>query len=59
MKVIEPTGADTLIHTEFNSTEIICRVNPESVDKSTKSMTLTVDTSKILFFDKETELRIR
>ncbi len=58
IKVMEPTGPDTLVHVDINDTEIVCRVSPESVDKKSKQLTFAIDTSKILFFDAKTKERI-
>lgn len=51
VKVVEPTGPDTLVHTEMNGTEIVCRAFPEYAGQPGQTMTLAVDTDKILYFD--------
>ncbi len=58
VKVVEPTGPDTLVHTELNNTEIICRAFPEYAGEPGQKMTLALDTDKILYFDPESGKRI-
>ena len=58
VRVIEPTGPDTLVHVELNSTEVICRSCPEFAGDAGASMKLALDTSKILFFDEKSGERL-
>lgn len=58
IKVVEPTGPDTLVYTEVNGEEMVCRVNPDLAGRSGENMPLALDMSKALFFDPKTELRI-
>ncbi|THB70727.1 MAG: sn-glycerol-3-phosphate ABC transporter ATP-binding protein UgpC [Desulfobulbaceae bacterium] len=58
VKVTEPTGPDTLIHVEFNGTEVICRSCPEFAAEAGASMKFALDTTKILFFDPESGMRL-
>lgn len=59
IQVLEPTGPDTLVFIMINDTNVLCRVNPKAVKEPGQTMKLMVDVSKALFFDPETELRIR
>lgn len=58
VKVVEPTGPDTLIHTEMNGKEIVCRAFPEYAGQPGQKMELALDSEKILYFDPETGRRI-
>ena len=58
VKVLEPTGPDTLVFVNINGQEVTCRVNPNAVKPPGESMKLMVDMSKVLLFDSETEERI-
>lgn len=51
VKVVEPTGPDTLVHVEINGTEVLCRASPEYTGKPGEQMELALDTSKLLLFD--------
>jgi multiple sugar transport system ATP-binding protein len=57
--VVHPTGPDTLILTELNSTPVTCRIHPETVVRAGDTAELMFDLSKLVFFDPETEIRIR
>lgn len=59
IEVTEPTGADLLICTTINGTEVTARVSPDSGISSTQIATLYIDPTKIIVFDPETEQRIR
>ncbi len=58
VKVTEPTGPDTLVHVQLNDTEVTCRSSPAYAGTPQQQMELALDTSKILFFDPQTEQRI-
>lgn len=58
VKVIEPTGPDTLVVVKINNKEVTCRVQPAEAKNPGETMTLMVDMSKAIFFDLETENRI-
>lgn len=58
VKVLEPTGPDTLVFVNINGKEVTCRVNPNAVKSPGETMKLMVDMSKALIFDAETEERI-
>jgi multiple sugar transport system ATP-binding protein len=58
VKVVEPTGADTLVFVNINEREVTCRVHPDSAVKPGSSMKLMIDMSKVFFFDPETGKRI-
>jgi multiple sugar transport system ATP-binding protein len=59
VRVKEPTGPDTLVFVRINDKEITCRVHPADAKNPGETMTLMVDMSKAIFFDPETENRIR
>jgi len=56
---VHPTGPDTLILIELNDTPVTCRVHPETMVRSGQTTELMFDLSKLVFFDPETERRIR
>lgn len=58
VRVIEPTGADTLVCVYINGREVICRVHPEEAKGPGEIMTLMVDMSKAVIFKPETGERI-
>lgn len=58
VKVIEPTGPDTLVLVSINGTDVTCRVQPSDAKQPDEMMKLMVDMSKAIFFDPETEQRI-
>ncbi len=58
VRVLEPTGPDTLVFVNMNGTEVACRVNPNAVKAPGETMNLMVDMSNALLFDPETEERI-
>jgi len=58
IRVVEPTGADTMVFVNINDVEVICRVHPDSAGKSGEIMKLVTDMSKVFFFDPETGGRI-
>ena len=59
VEVVHPTGPDTLILIELNDTPVTCRVHPETMVRSGQMTELMFDLSKLVFFDPETEKRIR
>jgi len=58
VKVIEPTGPDTLVFVGINDREITCRVRPGEARKPNQAMQLMIDMSKAVFFDTESGGRI-
>ena len=58
VKVLEPTGPDSLVYVEVNGTEIVCRACPDFTSRAGQKMKLAIDTTKPLFFDAQTEERI-
>ena len=59
VEVIEPMGADTVAIGQWNETEVIARLSPESGKTAGKGFLLQVDTSNAILFDPNTGLRIR
>ena len=57
--VIEPMGADTVAIGEWNDTEVIARLNPDSGKHAGKEFKLQVDTSKAILFNPNSGLRLR
>ncbi len=57
--VIEPMGADTVAIGEWNDTEVIARLNPDSGKHAGKEFKLQVDTSKAVLFNPNSGLRLR
>lgn len=58
VRVTEPTGPDTLIYVDVDGQEMVCRVAPSAAVNAGERMSLSVDMSKVNFFDPETEERI-
>ena len=59
VRVVEPTGPDTLVVVPFNDTEVTCRVHPGEARKPGEAMPLVVDLSKAILFDPGTENRLQ
>ncbi len=55
----ELTGSDVFLHISLNNTEVISRVSPSGSKEDGEDVNLKVWAKKILFFDKETQNRIR
>ncbi len=55
----ELTGADVFIYVTLNGKEIITRVSPSGAKKDGEIIELKVWAKKIIFFDKESEMRIK
>lgn len=58
IEVVEPTGPDTLVLIELNGQEVCCRVDPKDVANVGESMSFSLDMSKAVLFDTQTEKRI-
>lgn len=58
LDILEPTGADTLVHITLNGQGINCRVDPYHVGKAGENMPLMMDVSKAVLFDPQTQARI-
>lgn len=58
IKVVEPTGPDTLVFIHLNDAKVTCRVHPEKAKSPGETIRLVVDLSKAILFDPQTELRI-
>ncbi|MEZ9232920.1 ABC transporter ATP-binding protein [Vibrio amylolyticus] len=56
--VLEPTGADTLILTNWNEKEVTARVHPNNTLSHGDVVSLSVDLTKAILFDPDTEERI-
>lgn len=57
--VVHPTGPDTLVLIQLNDTPVTCRVHPETKVNRGDTADLMFDLSKLVFFDPDTEARIR
>jgi multiple sugar transport system ATP-binding protein len=58
VKVIEPTGPDTLVFVGINEEEVTCRVRPDEAVSPGGNMELMIDMSKAVFFEPESGKRI-
>jgi len=58
VEVIEPLGNEVLLNLTTGKTLFIARVDPRTMPKIEQEIELTVDASKIYFFDKKTEKRV-
>jgi len=52
-------GADTVVIGQWNRTEVIARLSPETGKTAGKGFILQVDTSNAILFNPNTGLRIR
>jgi multiple sugar transport system ATP-binding protein len=59
INLVEPTGPDTLLFTELNGTAVCARVRPEHACRAGETMELSMNLSKAVFFDPDSEKRIR
>ncbi len=59
IEIQELIGSDVFLHITLNDTEIISRVSPNGAKDDGESISLHVWTKKILFFDIDSEQRIR
>jgi multiple sugar transport system ATP-binding protein len=59
VKVLEPTGPDTLVFVGINDKEVTCRVHPDATGNPGEIMDLKVDMSKALFFNPDSGERIQ
>ena len=59
VKVVEPTGPDTLIFVPINGKEVTCRIHPDVSVMPEQKVELSMDMSKALFFDPDSGNRIR
>ena len=58
VKVIEPTGPDTLVFVGINEVEVTCRVRPGEAKPPGENMALMIDMSKAVFFEPDAGTRI-
>ena len=58
VKVVEPTGPDTLIFVRLNGREVTCRVHPDEARRPGETIRLVADMSKAIFFDPGSETKI-
>ena len=59
VELVEPMGADTVAIGQWNESEVMARLSPESGNTAGKGFDLQVDTSKAVLFDPNSGLRIR
>ncbi len=59
INVVQPTGADTYAVLSFNEGEILARMRPERAIRLKETEKFTFRMGKAVFFDPETEKRIR
>jgi multiple sugar transport system ATP-binding protein len=58
VRVAEPTGPDTLLMVNMNGKDVVCRVHPDHAKRHGEEIELSLDCSKLVYFDPQTELRI-
>lgn len=58
VEVLEPTGPDTLVFVNINTTKVTCRVHPDSTKPPGETMKLMIDMSKAHLFHPETGERM-
>jgi multiple sugar transport system ATP-binding protein len=58
VKIVEPTGPDTMVYSEVNGVEMIARVHPRAATGPGTTLPLILDVKKSVVFDPETQLRI-
>ena len=57
--VVEPAGSDTYAIVEFGGKQVVTRLNGNSVVAAGEKVKLTFNLSQAVFFDIDTEERIR
>ncbi len=57
--LVEPTGPDTLLFTQISDATVCARVRPEHACRAGETMALAFDLSKAVFFDPQSEKRLR
>ncbi len=58
VKVVEPTGPDTLVFVGINEKEVTCRARPDEARSPGENMPLMIDMSKAVFFEPDSGERI-
>jgi multiple sugar transport system ATP-binding protein len=58
VKLVEPTGPDTLLLVPINGQDVTCRVHPTHACLPGGELALTFDLAKAIYFDPQTEARI-
>lgn len=59
VKVVEPTGPDTLVFVGLNDTKVTCRVHPGEAKSPGEAMDLVVDTTRAILFDPQTDQQLQ
>jgi multiple sugar transport system ATP-binding protein len=59
VKVVEPTGPDTLVFVGLNDTKVTCRVHPGEAKSPGEAMDLVVDTTRAILFDPQTDRQLQ
>jgi multiple sugar transport system ATP-binding protein len=59
IEVVQPTGPDTLVLIRLNGTPVTCRIHPSANPRAGETMNLVFDLSKLVYFDPQSEKRIR
>jgi multiple sugar transport system ATP-binding protein len=59
VKVVEPTGPDTLVFVGLNDTKVTCRVHPGEAKSPGETMDLVVDTTRAIVFDPQTDQQLQ
>ena len=58
VQLTEPTGPDTMIFTAINHVPVVARVHPRAAKAPNEILRLSLDMTKAVLFDPETNLRI-
>jgi multiple sugar transport system ATP-binding protein len=58
IKVVEPTGPDTLVYVGINGKDVVCRVPPDEVSRPDESLSLSIELAKAHFFDPQSGERV-
>jgi multiple sugar transport system ATP-binding protein len=59
VKVVEPTGPDTLVYVGLNGKDVVCRVPPDEVMRPNQSLPLYIEQAKAHFFDPQSGQRLQ
>ncbi|WP_445489769.1 ABC transporter ATP-binding protein [Niallia sp. 03133] len=59
IEVVENMGSEQYLYVQINGTQLTARVKGKEIFTSGEQLNLYMDTNKVHFFDKETELAIR
>lgn len=58
VKVVEPTGPDTLLYAEWNGIKVCCRVSPDDAPPMGTSSVWAIDARRVVYFDPDSGRRL-